>query len=234
MNRSDIYTSGEYLNKNSTWNAEDSSWKSDIIIELMHQNNLKPADVIEVGCGAGGILENLSQKCSFIKSLRGFDISPQAIEIAKTRETAALAFFKEDLTLKQGVRTDLLLVIDVVEHLEDFYGFLKKIKPMSEYFIFHIPLDLSCRTILKPHVMLQQRQAVGHIHYFSEEMVLWFLKDCGFDIVQTKYTKPVTDVYPPGSFKRWVKKTWRNISFRLNKKVSVKIWGGYSLMILAK
>jgi predicted TPR repeat methyltransferase len=234
MDSDNIYINGQYLKNNSTWGVEDSIWKSDMIIQLLQYNKVEPTEVIEVGCGTGAILENLSKRCPFIKSLRGFDISPQAIEIARARQNNQLTFYCEDFTLTKDIRTDLLLVIDVLEHLDDFYDFLRKIKPLSRYFVFHIPMDLSCRTILKPHVMLQQRNAVGHIHYFSEEMVFWFLKDMGFDIIQYNYTKPVVDINPPDSFKRWVKKILRNFSFRLNKKISAKLWGGYSLMILAK
>ncbi|MBS1915900.1 MAG: class I SAM-dependent methyltransferase [Bacteroidetes bacterium] len=229
-----IYTNGQYFKNNSTWDVEDSPWKSDVIIDILKSNHIEPANIIEVGCGAGGILENLSGKCSFIKSLQGFDISPQAIEIAKRKETDKLLFFNEDITLRKDIRTDLLLVIDVLEHVEDFYGFLRKLKPLSQYFIFHIPLDLSCRTVLKPHVMLQQRNAVGHIHYFSEEMVFWFLKDTGYEVIDFQYTKPAIDVDVPGSVKRSVKKILRNFSFGVQKKLSVKLWGGYSLMILSK
>src|SRR5579871_5257688 len=231
MINNNIYTNGRYLKNNSTWDVEDSPWKSDAIIDLLKSNRLEPADVIEVGCGVGGILDNLSRKCSFIQSLRGYDISPQAIEIAKKNESGKLLFFNEDITLQNDIHTDLLLVIDVVEHIEDFYGFLKKLKSLSEFFIFHIPLDLSCRTILKPHVMLQQREAVGHVHYFSEEMVFWFFKDMGYEIIDFEYTKPVVDVNPADSFKRAVKKILRNCSFGMNKKLSAKLWGGYSLMI---
>ncbi|HLY68687.1 MAG TPA: class I SAM-dependent methyltransferase [Puia sp.] len=229
-----IYINGEYLKNNRTWGDEDSIWKSDIIIKLLHSNKIEPAEILEIGCGAGAILENISQKCSFTKSLKGFDISPQAIKMAKKRETQHLTFYCEDFSLRKDIHSDLLLVIDVLEHLDDFYDFLRKIKSLSKYFVFHIPLDLSCRTILKPHVMLQQRNTVGHIHYFSEEMVLWFLKDTGFEIIESEYTKPVVDTNVADSFKRWVKKTLRNFSFKVNKKISVKLWGGYSLMILAK
>jgi predicted TPR repeat methyltransferase len=234
MDSGNIYINGQYLKNNSTWGVEDSIWKSDMIIKLLQTNKIEPAEVIEAGCGAGAILENLLKKCSFIKSLKGFDISPQAIEMAKTRETNRLTFSCEDVTLRKDIHADLLLVIDVLEHLDDFYDFLRKVKSLSRYFVFHIPMDLSCRTILKPGVMLQQRKAVGHIHYFSEEMVLWFLKDMGFDIIQCDYTKPAVDINAADSFKRWLKKILRNFSFRLTKKISVKLWGGYSLMILAK
>jgi hypothetical protein len=82
--------------------------------------------------------------------------------------------------------------------------------------------------------MLQQRQSVGHIHYFTKEMVEWSLRDTGYTIIDWVYTKPVVDIEPADSFKRWVKKALRNFSFAINKDWSVRKWGGYSIMILAK
>jgi hypothetical protein len=56
----------------------------------------------------------------------------------------------------------------------------------------------------------------------------------GFEVIDWVYTKPVVDIDRPDSFKRAIKKMLRNISFSLAKDWSVKKWGGYSMMILAK
>jgi hypothetical protein len=64
--------------------------------------------------------------------------------------------------------------------------------------------------------------------------VWWFLKDSGFTVIDWEYTKPVTDIKKSRSFKQYIKKKLRNFSYSINKKNSVKLWGGYSLMILAQ
>jgi SAM-dependent methyltransferase len=230
----DLYTGGAYLKNNPTWDAGDSAWKARFIYELLQKNNISVAEVTEVGCGAGGILTELSKKDNRIKSLSGYDISQQAIELARKNTTDKINFFNEDITQKEGFHTELMLVIDVVEHVDVFYGFLRKLRSMSYHFVFHIPLDLSCRTIMKPHVLLQQRQSVGHIHYYTKEIAVWALKDTGYEIIDWVYTKPVVDVQPANSLKHSVKRILRNISFAINKDWSVKKWGGYSIMVLAK
>lgn len=232
MNNS-LYTDGTYLKNNPGWGTNDAEWKGDIIFNLLKKNNLDPKEIIEVGCGAGGILKHLSNAIGNGVKLTGYDISPQAIAMAKKLETETLHFYIEDITNNIQVQTDLLLIIDVLEHVDDYYKLLTDLKPKSNYFAFHIPLDVCCRSILKPHILLQQRNAVGHIHYYSKEMVLWALKDKGYRIIDWVYTKPTIDVDPPGSFKRRVKKILRNFSFSINKDLSAKLWGGYSMMILA-
>ncbi len=230
----DMYTSGAYFSKNPDLDVADAKWKADIIYSLLTKNKISVEEVIEVGCGGGSNLVELAKKDQGIKQLIGYDISPQAIELASQKANDRIAYINEDLAVKEYIRTELMLVIDVVEHVDDFYGFLVRLRSKSEYFIFHIPLDLSCRTIMKPHVLLQQRESVGHIHYFTKEMVDWALKETGFAILDWVYTKPVVDIDKPDTFKRWVKKILRNISFAVNKDWSVKRWGGYSMMILAK
>lgn len=229
-----MYTNSQYLENTGNWHVEDSAWKARMICELYKKNSLHPKTVVEVGCGAGAVLDTLLQKDAGIEKLDGFDISPQAISLASTRSNSKLSFHEGDFLKKDFPVTDLLLMIDVMEHVEDFYQFLREILKRGRTFIFHIPMDLSCRTILKPHVLLQHRNSVGHIHYFSEEMILWILKDTGYEIIDWHYTKPVIDIQPAIGLKSGMKKVLRNISFGINSSLSAKFWGGYSLMILAK
>ncbi len=234
VSSNDLYVNGEYFKNNPDWDIADAKWKVDVIFNLLKKNNIAPKAVIEVGCGAGENLVELLKRDGSIEKLSGYDISPQALALANKRSSDKINFYNEDLTTKENVTADLVLVIDVVEHVDDYYGFLRKLKSKSKYFVFHIPLDLSCRTVMKPHVMLQQRQSVGHIHYYTKEMVQWALKDTGYDVIDWVYTKPVVDVEPAGSIKRSIKKILRNFSFAMNQDWSVKKWGGYSIMVLAK
>ncbi len=228
-----IYTNGEYLRKNPTWGSEDSEWKAIEINRLIKKNNLLPESVAEVGCGFGKVLFYLSTRNELIKELKGFDISPQAIAAAQKLKTKKVNFFLEDFTETETGNYDLVLVIDVIEHLENYFDLLEKIRSKSNYFIFHIPLDLSCRTLLKPHVVLQQRNDVGHLHYFSKEHIEWILKDTGYKIVDWVYTFPAIDRGKASNIKSKLKKLLRKISFSLSENLSAKLWGGYSLMILA-
>ena len=122
----------------------------------------------------------------------------------------------------------------VFEHVKDYYSMLGQLRNKSDYFIFHIPLDISWRTILKPHVLLQQREGVGHIHYFSKEMAEWMLKDSGYSIIDWEYSASLSDRGLDVSLKGKIKKILRKLSYAINKNISVKLWGGYSMMILAK
>lgn len=231
----DLYTSGEYFKKKPTWDDEDTEWKAGIIAKLIKLNHVIINDAIEVGCGAGGVLRHLSLLFPSAKSWKGYDISADAIALANKKSTDKISFYNEDFVNSDNTKqVDLLLCIDVLEHVDDYYGFLQKLHSRSIYYIFHIPLDLSCRSLLKPHIMLEQRNSVGHLHYFSKEIIEWALKDTGFTVIDWVYTKPEIDLNPSKSIKSKSKKLLRNFSFSINKDISAKLWGGYSMMILVK
>jgi len=86
----------------------------------------------------------------------------------------------EDL-LETKERFDLLLCIDVFEHIPNYLVFLEKLRNHADRFIFHIPLDLSVLTILRPARLLKGRYGVGHLHTFNYELALAVLKDTGYE-----------------------------------------------------
>ena len=229
-----FYTEGGYYSRNPGWHQEGSKFKADLVLEFIKKFRLPTELVVEVGCGAGEILVELMKNLPVTSVFKGYDISPQAIGIATKKAGSQLSFYLEDYTQIEVGKADLVLVLDVVEHIDDVYSFLRRLREKGKNFIFHIPLDMSCRTLLKPHVLLQQRTDVGHIHYFTEETMLWMLRDVGFDVEYLIYTKPDVDLVKPRSFKQWIKKILRKFSYSINKKLSVKLWGGYSALVLAK
>jgi len=163
-----IYCDGEYLMNNKNWHSEDSAWKAHHISEIIDRNNISFHTVMEIGCGAGAILNALSsryddEKCSF----DGYDISPQAIAMAKKNDSPRVQYFLEDpLSEKHEKHYDMLLMIDVFEHVRDYMGFVESCKAKANYKIFHIPLDLTVSSILR-NTLLEPRRTVGHLHYFT-------------------------------------------------------------------
>lgn len=229
-----LYTGSEYFKKNPTWDDDTTGWKAGLISELIDKNKIQFKTVVEVGCGAGGILRYLYSKYPHAASWKGFDISGDAIRLAKEKEQGPIEFFHSDYLAAAAQQPDIILCIDVVEHIDHYYGFLQALQSKSGQFIFHIPLDLSCRSLLKPRLMHLQRQSVGHLHYFSKEMVEWMLYDTGYEVVDWFYTKAEIDLERPKGIKSFLKKYLRRFSFYLNKDLSAHLWGGYSMMIYAK
>ena len=229
----EIYKNGTYLEKHPLWHVEESPWKAKQIIRMMAQNNLIPETICEVGCGAGEILkqlqENMENECMFW----GYDISPQAFELAKSRANERLQFKLADIRQEKDVFYDLILVMDVIEHLENYFSFLREIKAKSHYKILHIPLDLSVQTVLRSEGLLKVREAYGHIHYFTKESALQALKDTSYEVLDYFYTARAIEV-PSDVLTRKLLRLPRKLLFTIHKDLAARILGGWSLLILAK
>ena len=229
---SDIYTSGTYLSNNPTWHEEDSSWKAKQIVTILSKNGIEPKSVCEVGCGAGEILNQLYQDLPDHVSFSGFEISPQAFEIAQQKAKDRLNFYLEDF-LEKGGHYDLLLAIDIIEHIEDVFGFLRAIRPKADYSIFHIPLEISVQRVLLSKPILKRRREVGHIHYFTKETALATLEDTGYEIIDHLYTAGSLDL-PPTSLLYSLGRLPLKLACMVNKDLAVRILGGHSLLVLAR
>ncbi len=229
----DIYTKGDYLKKNPTWHEEDSAWKAKHILRMMEKNNLRPNAVCEVGCGAGEILNQLYLELPEHVLLTGYEISPQAYEISKQKTKERLHFYLKDFLHETDHFFDLLLVIDILEHVEDYFCFLRTLRGKAEYKIFHIPLDISVQKVLLCTPILRRRLELGHIHYFTKEIALATLNDTGYEIIDYFYTGGALDL-PAKSLLYSLGKWPLRLASMLNQDIAVRILGGHSIMVLAK
>lgn len=228
----DRYQNGTYLEQNPGWHAEDASWKAVKIAALLAKHGLSPASVGEVGCGCGEILVQLQQRLDPACIYTGYDISPQAIELCTPRANATLRFVHGDMTAMPDARAELLLVIDIIEHLEDYYTFLRALRGRSAYTIFHIPLELSAQVALRGTPLLRVREQYGHLHHFNRELALQVLRDTGYDIVDAVYTSWSTA--QSAAWKTRIARLPRKLIATVNPHLAAHLLGGYSLLVLAR
>ena len=227
-----IYETGEYVERNPTYHVEDSSWKARHILNLIQKNSLQPRAVCEIGCGAGEILKQLQSHLPADTEFFGYDISPQAFELCRQRENERLHFYCEDLITADTPPFDLLLCIDVFEHVQDYIGFLRDLRRKAHYKIFHIPLDMSAQWVMRGRPILQEREQAGHLHYFMKDTALAALRETGYEVLDWTYTPGAID--NPRSVKAKIASLPRRLLVRLNQDFAVRLLGGYSLLVLAE
>ena len=228
----DMYETDSYAEKNPTWHEEDSPWKAAHIERMIKKNKIPSDRICEIGCGTGEILLNL-EKAFPQAALSGYEISPQAFKRAEMKQTSRTHFYLKDLLAESGPRFDVLLVIDVIEHVEDYISFIKELKSFATYKIFHIPLDLSAQSVLRSWPISELRRNVGHIHYFFKQTALATLEDCGYKIIDHFYTASRLEL-PNQAFSSRVMRIPRQMMFSVNPDLAVRLLGGYSLMVLAE
>jgi SAM-dependent methyltransferase len=232
MPRRNIYADGSYLDKNPLWHIEESPFKAKQILRMLQKNHLQPTTVCEVGCGAGEVLRLLQEKTDKACRFWGYDISPQAIKMCQSRANERLQFKLADIGREEDVFFDLILVLDVFEHVEDYFGFLEGIRPKSDLKIFHIPLDLSAQTVFRKQGLLKSRRLYGHIHYFTKDTALETLKDIGYEILDHFYTPRGIELATETVHK--IVLPLRKIFFSIRPDLAVRVLGGYGLLVLTR
>jgi 2-polyprenyl-3-methyl-5-hydroxy-6-metoxy-1,4-benzoquinol methylase len=229
----DRYTSGEYLEANPDWHIEDSPWKARQILKMIRKNGLQPKTVCEVGCGAGEILSQL-QRSLPEADYTGYEISPQAYALSQPRASERLRFHLGDL-LETDETFDLVLCIDVFEHIPDYLGFLGRLRRHGRHHLFHIPLDLSLLTILRPGRLIKGRYTVGHLHHYTYETALAVLKDSGYEVVDATLTAGGLELAKSWRHPRTIAANGpRWLVSRFSRRLAARLFGGFSLLVLAK
>jgi SAM-dependent methyltransferase len=232
MKFEELYTSGEYLKQHPNWHVEESPWKAKQIMRMLKRHNITPQTICEVGCGVGEVLKQLQEVMDPTCSLWGYEISPQAFELSKSRANERLHFKLADIRQEKDTFFDLMLILDVHEHVEDYFSLLRDIQPKSTYKLIHLPLDLSVQALLRPKNLLGVRHAHGHIHYFNKDVALQMLNDVGYKVLD--YFFAPRSIGLADSLPKKLLIPPRVLTFAIHKDLAVSILGGYSLIILAE
>jgi SAM-dependent methyltransferase len=236
MTYRDFYTSGKYVEQNPYSSFPMQYWKANQLIALLKENGLEELKtLVEVGCGSGAMLRYCAEKMPHVRTFKGFDISPYAIEHAKQFEAAdsRLSYECLDAVTQDIERAELLCCMDIFEHVEDYFTFLRNLKLKAEYKVFHIPLDLSVQMVLRGRPLLHVREKVGHIHYFTKELALATLKDCGYELVDFRYTPSGLQLGSMSGFQKLLL-PFRKLLFPFFPDFTVRLLGGYSLLVLTR
>lgn len=236
MNTDSRYITGDYVDSVPDWHLSEAPWKASHVHQLLLKHHLTPQSICEVGCGIGEALRLVQQSLPSVPTCVGYDISAQAVALAQSRSNERLRFVVGDATDLVGDRFDrfdLTLVLDVVEHVEDHFTFLRKVRPLGEYTIFHFPLDLSAQSVLRPDGLLYTRRIYGHLHYFTKDTALQTLRETGYDVIDWEYT-PESLEQPTRLLRRRLMRLPRRLTWALNHDFAVRLLGGARLIILAR
>lgn len=225
------YLGAEYLHQNPSWDSEDSPWKAVKIRELLEAHGLAPRSIVDVGCGAGIVLTELRRSYPSAR-ISGYDIAPDAERFWEAARASGIELTVGDFTATQTPPSDLLLALDVLEHLQDPFAFLANIRGRAAHYVFHFPLDLSASSVLREAPLLHVRRKVGHVHYYTRGLALALLEDCGYRIVDARYTGAAFNA-PRLGWKTQIARLPRRLIFAINRDWGARLLGGETLMVLA-
>lgn len=226
----DRYLNGDYAEKNPDWDSSDAVWKATKLTEILSAHGCMPSSIVEVGCGSGAVLAALQDHFPDA-SLAGFDIAPDAQKFWSQQPGIRLEL-ADYLVLDEPI-PDLVLVLDVLEHLGNPWEFLAGLRERSKLVAIHFPLDLSAVSVLRERPLLYVRDKVGHLHYFTRALAVSLLEESGFEVVEARYTGASLDA-PQRSFKTRLAGLLRRLLYAVNHDFGARLLGGETLMVLAR
>ncbi len=186
---------------NHIWGQETINLRNKDLASLKLQRcmkslHTKEGRALEIGCGAGTFIRSLK---SYIPSLNcyGGDIDEDSIKLAETYDDNVLyaVFNGEKLPYKDGV-FDVILLFDIIEHVENPYKLLDEIMRVSKQgstVHIYVPCEKEPFTI---HWLLWKirlghdlkKKHAGHIQRFSQKEFINKIKEKTFEIKKIEYS----------------------------------------------
>lgn len=136
------------------------------LVELVGSRRAQIASVLEVGCGTGAVLDELSQVLG--TDHLGIDVGTPGYD------GVTIPF--EDRAF------DLVYATHVVEHVRDQRGFLHELRRVARKYIYvEVPCELHVRTTQRS---LQTSLDIGHINAYTPESFALLLATSGLAVLR--------------------------------------------------
>lgn len=227
------YQDGSYLDANPTWHEEDAMSKAEWVHGLLgDRSDIRVTSMCDVGCGTGGVLVGLKKLMG--NNIRAVGFEPSAVAVRLANQTHGdVDVIGRAPTAVDGP-FDVALILDVFEHVDDYYGFLRGLHGLAENYVFHIPLDMTALNVFRARELMRIRDTLGHIHHFCPQSARDTLAISGYELVADRFTLVAGELN--GDLPRLVKllRRLRRSGFRYAPDLTARTIGGLSLLVLAR
>jgi SAM-dependent methyltransferase len=169
------------------WRALGARAKADHVAALCARAGLRPASVVEVGCGDGALLAELRAR-GFAPALVGFELSPTAVELARARGLDVEEFDGARLPGPDG-RFELGILSHVLEHVPEPASLLAETARVARGVMVEVPLEanLSAGRAVKRGAAAE----IGHLHRLNRGAVREIVARAGLTVA-AELSDPLT------------------------------------------
>ncbi len=131
--------------------------------------------ILDIGGGAGIIA---AEVCRFLSSKGfqveccAFDLSPEMLAAQKSNNPFNTLATSEIAQIRSKGKYDLVLLIDVIEHIPDNGAVAEYVDQLARYVLYNIPTENNLFDWLRNIYMRRkyyalQMASLGHVHFFS-------------------------------------------------------------------
>ena len=173
----DIYNDNSYLEKNPSLHTEDSKFKFQNIKRFLSSIDVKNnrIKILDIGGGAGIIgklVLEYFQESGIVVTFHSLDLSTEMLKIQLKNNPQIKKIINCSISECTELNYDLVLMIDVIEHIEEKEDAAKILNKLGKNIIYNIPIEINFFDILKYlksffRYYKRQKKRWGHIHFFS-------------------------------------------------------------------
>jgi len=248
-----LYQKDDYIKKNPFLHEEDSPWKVSKIIPLVDKFisyiDKSEINMLDVGGGAGIILKEISiyinEKYKIKVNKYILDLSPGMLKIQKKRNPDIKKALNENIckTTFKNKEIDLVLIIDVLEHVSNPRKALKELKRISNFVIFKVPLEDCFFSKLwnfvnngKPRQCIIEN--IGHINIYNIDKLKYQIEKHAGQLLDYCFTN-VFEYYQNSDFykknMKFIKKIRNFISnylFKISPKLCSYFFTDFAMILI--
>ncbi len=159
------------------WRALGARTKAAHAFTLCARAGLAPTTLVEIGCGDGALLAELSRLAAVVD---GFELSPTAIELARGRRIPGArrleAYDGARIPAADGAY-DLAVLSHVLEHVPDPAPLLAEAARVGRAVLVEVPLEGN-RSAARP-AKRAEAERIGHLHRFDRAQMHALLAGAG-------------------------------------------------------
>lgn len=179
----------KYLSLNEDWHLEDTPRKFYEISQVLPLGEYET--MLDIGCGVG-VLTRLIADYYNCRNTVGLDISEIAVDEASALDKSGQIKWVKGSVFDLPVKKyDLVLCIDLIEHLDNIHKFLERLAILGKFIVIRVPME---RTLLNTSLKLfflgdeyrRLKEKYGHINHFTPTGFQALLKQYKLDILNKK------------------------------------------------
>jgi SAM-dependent methyltransferase len=203
-NYAEYYEQGAGL---TVWRRLGGVDKCENIVRLC--SNQEHANILEIGCGDGAILERLAE-LGFGSQFTGLEISPSAVRSVQEKNIPSC-----DVKLFDGYELpfpakhfDLAILSHVLEHVEYPRRLIQEAARVARSVFVEVPLE-DCWRMSRDFVF----DRVGHINFYNFKTIRRLVQSCGMTVINARLSHSSLPAYTfrkgklRGNLSYWFKET---------------------------
>jgi SAM-dependent methyltransferase len=167
----------EQAERMGRWRAIGARSKAAHVRTLLDRAQLRPRSIVEIGCGDGSLLAELSR----IATIDGYELSANAAAQAGARGLARRVQAFDGLNVPaRDDEYDLAVLSHVIEHVPDPRPLLEEAARLAPHVIVEVPLEDN-RSARRP-AKRALSEAAGHLHQFDRASIRAQLTSAGLAV----------------------------------------------------